>query len=219
MLNGIKIGGKISIGIISIFLLDLGRVNASPSLDALNYFFNEINTFEARFGQIVLDESLSEIDSSQGKMWIKRPGQFRWDYEPPEAQEIVGDGDNVWIYDIELEQVTVRSQDATLGKSPATLLARSGDLEESYEIQDIGSQGRYDWVNLIPKSEESGFVEIRIGFENNRLRLLELLDNLGQTTRILFIDLKENTPIAMTTFNFIAPNGVDIIDNTENSEQ
>ena len=188
---------------------------ASPSLDALNYFFNEIKTFEARFGQIVLDESLDEIDDGQGKVWIQRPGLFRWDYEPPEAQEIVGDGVNVWVHDVELEQVTVRAQDQALGKSPAILLAGSGNLEESYVIEDVGTQGRYDWVNLIPKEQESGFKEVRIGFEDNRLRLLELLDNLGQRTQISFVDLKENTPIPLTTFDFIPPEGVDVIDNSE----
>ncbi len=190
----------------------IGVVNASPGLEALHYFFNEISTFEARFGQQVLDETLAEVDNSEGKMWIHRPGLFRWDYDPPDAQEIVGDGEKVWIHDIELEQVTVRDQDQTLGESPAILLAGSGELEENYIVEDIGAQGRYDWVNLIPKSEESGFREVRIGFEDNRLRLLELLDNLDQTTRIIFVDLKENTPIAPATFNFIPPPGVDIID-------
>ncbi len=192
-----------------------GTAFASPGLDALDYFFNEINTFEARFGQIVLDETLAEIDNSQGKMWIQRPGLFRWDYEPPDAQEIVGDGENIWIYDIELEQVSVRSQDPTIGRSPAILLAGSGNLDDNYEVIDIGSQGRFDWVNLIPRDENSGFREVRIGFEDNRLRLLELLDNLDQRTRISFVDLKENIPIPLTTFEFIPPQGVDVIDNTD----
>ncbi len=188
---------------------------ASPGLDGLNYFFNEINTFEARFGQIVLDETLTEIDNSQGKMWIQRPGLFRWNYELPDAQEIVGDGVNVWVYDVELEQVTVRVQDQTIGKSPASLLAGSGNLEDNYVIEDIGSQGRFDWVNLIPKDEESGFREVRIGFEDNRLRLLELLDNLDQRTRISFVDLKENIPLSVSIFDFLPPEGVDVIDNTQ----
>jgi len=200
---------------LTVVLAVSNAVSASPGLEALNYFFSEINTFEAKFGQKVLDESFTEIDDSQGKMWIKRPGLFRWDYELPDAQEIVGDGSKVWIYDVELEQVTVRDQDQTLGRSPALLLAGSGNLEEDFTIEDIGTQGRYDWVNLIPKNEESGFNEIRIGFEDNRLRLLELLDNLGQTTRIVFVDIKENTPIASTTFNFFPPQGVDIIDSSE----
>ena len=198
-----------------VLLASIGIVRASPGLDSLNYFFNEIETFEARFGQIVLDESLNEIDDGRGKLWIQRPGKFRWDYDPPDAQEIVGDGVQVWLHDIELEQVTVRDQERTLGKSPAILLAGEGDLGDDYEIEDIGTQGRFDWVNLVPKSDESGFSEVRIGFEDNRLRLLELLDNLGQRTRISFVDLKENVPIAPGTFDFVPPEGVDIISESE----
>ncbi len=200
---------------LSLVLVGMGGAYGSPGLDALDYFFNEINTFEARFGQSVLDESLTEIDSGQGRMWIRRPGLFRWNYDPPESQEIVGDGENVWIHDIELEQVTVRNQEQTLGKSLAILLAGAGNPQKNYHIDDIGTQGRYDWVNLIPKDEENAFNAMRIGFEDNRLRLMELVDNLGQTTRMVFVDLKENAPIALTTFHFIAPEGVDIIDNTE----
>ena len=201
-------------GFIVCFLFT-STVHASAGLDSLQFFFNEVKTFEASFGQVVLDESLDSIDDGKGKVWIKRPGLFRWDYEPPEAQEIVGDGKQVWIYDIELEQVTVRDQQAALGRTPAILLSGGGDLENDYEIVDIGTQGRFDWVNLIPKNEESNFTEIRIGFEDNRLRLMELLDNLGQRTRMSFVDLKENHEIAEKAFTFVAPPGVDVIDESE----
>ncbi len=188
---------------------------AGPGVDSLNYFFDEIQSFKARFGQVVLDESLTEINDGQGTVWVSRPGLFRWNYELPEAQEIVGDGENVWVYDIELEQVTVQSQTRALGSSPALLLSESGDIEKTHVLEEIGTQGRFDWVNLIPKDPENEFREIRIGFEDNRLRLMELLDNLGQRTRISFVDLKENEPISQSVFNFVPPDGVDIIDNTE----
>ena len=200
---------------IALSMVMTANVAASPGTDALSHFFNEIKTFKARFGQVVLDESLNEIDDGQGTVWFRRPGLFRWNYERPEAQEIVGDGEIVWVYDIELEQITVQSQDLVLGKSPAQLLAGSGNLEETHVVEDIGSQGRFDWVNLIPKDQESGFSEVRVGFEDNRLRLLELLDGLGQRTRISFVDLKENVPIPLSVFDFVPPDGVDIIDNTE----
>jgi len=187
-------------------------VNASPGLDSLRYFFAEINTFEAAFEQVVLDESLQEIDDGKGVVKIKRPGLFRWDYAPPEAQEIVGDGDRVWIYDVEFEQVNVRDQKEALGGTPALLLAGEGDLSDNYAIVDIGTQGRFDWVNLIPVDEESSFTEVRIGFEDNRLRLMELIDNLGQTTRMTFVNLRENEQIPDTDFDFIPPPGVDVLD-------
>ena len=189
--------------------------SAGPGKEAFERFFNEINTLEARFGQVVLDENLNAIDDGQGTVWIKRPGRFRWNYEPPEAQEIVGDGERVWLHDIALEQVTVRDQARALGRTPAILLAGSGDLDRDYEIEDIGTQGRIDWVNLIPEDPESGFTEVRFGFENRRLRLMELLDTLDQRTRISFIDLKENATVADSVFEFVPPIGTDVIDESE----
>jgi len=203
---------SVSVAVLTLTIALAPLANASPGLDSLRFFFDEINTFEASFGQVVLDESLQEIDDGNGVVKIKRPGLFRWDYAPPEAQEIVGDGDRVWIYDVEFEQVTVRDQKEALGSTPAILLAGGGDLSDSYTIEDIGTQGRFDWVNLIPVDEESSFTEVRIGFEDNRLRLMELIDNLGQTTRMTFVDLKENKGIPDTDFDFIPPPGVDVLD-------
>ena len=187
---------------------------AGAGLEAFERFFNEINTLEARFGQVVLDENLNAIDDGQGMVWIKRPGRFRWNYEPPEAQEIIGDGERVWLHDIALEQVTVRDQARALGRTPASLLAGAGDLGQTYKIEDIGTQGQVAWVNLVPEDPESGFTEVRIGFEDHRLRLMELIDTLDQRTRISFVDLKENVPVADRIFEFAAPEGTDIIDET-----
>ncbi len=188
---------------------------AASGSEALSYFFGEVQSFKARFSQVVLDESLTEISDAQGTVWARRPGLFRWNYEFPEVQEIVGDGENVWVYDVELEQVTVHDQARALGRSPALLLSGSGNIEKTHIIEDIGPQGRFDWVNLVSKDEESEFREVRIGFEDDRLRLMELLDNLGQRTRISFVDLEENEPIPVSVFTFVPADGVDVIDNTE----
>lgn len=189
-------------------------VQASPGLDALKHFLEEIQTFEASFGQEVLDESMESLDAGRGRVWIKRPGRFRWSYDPPDAQEIVGDGELVWVYDVELEQVTVRNQREALGTTPTLLLAGGEEMVQNYTIIDIGTQGRFDWVNLVPLDEDSSFTEVRIGFEDNRLRLMELIDTLGQRTRMSFVDLKENRPIDDRTFDFLPPDGVDVIDDT-----
>ena len=154
-------------------------------------------------------------EQSQGNLIISRPDKFVLDYQSPVEQKYISNGETIWIYDIELEQVTVRNQQQALGRTPAILLAGSGDLEQNYKVIDIGTQGRFDWVNLIPLDEESGFTEIRIGFEDNRLRLMELLDNLGQRTRMSFVDLKENQPISDSIFNFVPPAGVDVIDESD----
>ena len=186
--------------------------DTSPGVESFNRFFNEINTLEAQFTQIVLDENMTAVDDGHGTVWIKRPGRFRWNYAPPDAQEIVGDGERVWLYDIELEQITVRNQAEALGRAPAILLAGTGNLEPTYAMQDIGRHGQVDWVNLIPEDPQSGFTEVRIGFEANRLRLMELVDTLDQRTRISFANLKENESLAEQIFQFIPPDGVDVID-------
>ena len=211
---GLLLGGALLVlgGMMHINPLAHAEESAGPGKEAFERFFNEINTLEARFGQVVLDENLNAIDDGQGTVWIKRPGRFRWNYEPPEAQEIVGDGERVWLHDIALEQVTVRDQAQALGRTPAILLAGSGDLDRDYEIEDIGTQGHVDWVNLIPEDPESGFTEVRIGFENSRLRLMELIDTLDQRTRISFIDLKENATVEDRIFEFVPPVGTDVID-------
>ncbi len=195
-----------------LFLIASQVVKASPGLDSLNYFFQEIQSFEAEFGQVILDESLTELDRGQGKVWVERPGLFRWNYEYPDLQEIVGDGTRVWIYDIDLEQVSVRPQDEAIGRSPAVLLSGTQSLEENFSVIDIGTQGPYDWINLVALDEENEFREIRIGFEDNRLRLMELVDHLEQRTRIVFHEMHENIEIPDSRFEFIPPEGVDVID-------
>lgn len=187
-------------------------VATGPGVEALERFFSEVSTLEARFEQVVLDENLNPIDDSRGTLWIARPGRFRWDYEPPDALQIVGDGSRVWLHDIELEQVTVRDQSRALGRTPAILLAGAGDLERTYDVVDLGAQGPFNWLNLLPKDEDSGFTQVRIGFEGSRLRVLELLDTLDQRTRIAFTDLRENAPLADAQFEFVPPDGIDIID-------
>jgi len=181
----------------------------------LDHFFNEVRTYTARFQQVVLDEGFNPIEESSGRLLIKRPGRFRWNYEPPSAQRIISDGDKVWVYDVELEQVTVRSLKDAVGKTPAGLLAGGADIDEQFDVTDLGQvNGPLYWVRLVPKAEDVGFEDIRIGFEDGRLRVLELVDGLGQTTRITMTDGEENQPIPDSQFDFTPPEGVDVIDET-----
>jgi outer membrane lipoprotein carrier protein len=182
------------------------------SLDSLDRFYNTVHTYTARFSQVVLDEGLVPIEESSGVMQIARPGRFRWDYEPPNEQTIVGDGTRVWIYDIELEQITVRPQEQSLGRTPATILAGSGDIDASYDVQDLGIAGSQTWVAVKPRDEDSSFNDMRIGFEGDALRTIELVDGLGQTTRITMTEGIENETVDETRFELIPPEGVDVID-------
>jgi outer membrane lipoprotein carrier protein len=181
----------------------------------LNHFFDEVRTYSALFQQVVLDEGFNPIEESSGRVIIKRPGRFRWDYEPPSETRIISNGDKVWIYDVELDQVTVRSYRQALGSTPAALLAGGADVSEEFDIAPLGQvNGPLHWVRMVPKSEDVGFEDIRIGFEDGSLRVMELIDGLGQTTRITMTDGEENESIADSRFEFNPPDGVDVIDET-----
>ncbi len=184
----------------------------ADAVASLEQFFNGTEAYSADFDQVVLDESYRQIDEASGSLSILRPGRFRWDYDPPAEQMIVGDGDKVWIYDIELKQVIVRDQQQALGQSPAILLAGEGEAKRDFEISDQGVQGDLSWVKAIPKSEQSGFEEIRIAFADNELAVMELVDGLGQTTRIRFSNVVHNPTLPADQFSFTPPDGVDVID-------
>lgn len=189
---------------------------AQTAVDHLQRFFDEVKTFGANFDQIVMDEGLNIVEETNGQMWIARPGRFRWDYSSPSEQKIVGDGDRIWLYDKDLEQVTVRSQSETVGRTPAILLAGSGDLAQSYDVEDLGPQGQSSWVGLTPKDGESQFESVRIGFDmDGRLVVMELVDGFGQTTRISLHDAKENSDLDPVLFAFEPPEGVDVIDESQ----
>jgi outer membrane lipoprotein carrier protein len=198
-----------------VFVLLLAGVSAAQAApagtDSLRHFFSSVQTFSARFTQTVLDEALNPMQESSGTLWIDRPDRFRWDYESPFKQQIVGDGQKIWVYDQELEQVTVRPLAGGLGYTPAVLLAGRGKLEENFTVKPLGAQGNLEWAQLVPRSKDGGFESIRLGFEQGKLRVLEMLDGFGNTTRVTLQSVKENQKIEPAKFQFTPPKGVDVI--------
>ncbi|GJL80922.1 MAG: outer-membrane lipoprotein carrier protein [marine bacterium B5-7] len=205
---------RIVSALLGVCVVFISATASSNALDELNRFYSDVSTFGADFEQVVLDENLNRVEESSGHMWISRPGKFRWDYEPPLEQQIVSDGERVWVYDIELEQVTVRRLDDALGRTPAILLAGRGNLDQSYVIEDRGLVGQVEWVALIPRETDSNFSEIQLGFEKSELRLLQLADQLGQITRIVFSNNEVNSTLMATLFDYAPPPGVDVIDDS-----
>jgi len=189
--------------------------HALSSIDSLNRFVDNIEAYSAQFEQVVLDENLRQIDDASGTLTILRPGRFRWDYDPPAEQQIIGDGEKVWIYDLELQQVIVRDQQASLGQSPAILLAGERKRLSNFKLEDRGLQGKIQWLKIIPKGDDSGFDDIQVGFLDDKLSIMVLVDGLGQTTRISFINGIENPDLPAEQFQFVPPDGVDIIDETQ----
>jgi outer membrane lipoprotein carrier protein len=183
----------------------------ASGVDSLRRFFREVNSFSARFTQVVLDERLSPIQESSGMLWIERPNKFRWDYEKPYKQQIVADGKQLWVYDAGLEQVSVRPLSGGLGDTPAMLLAGRGRLEDNFTIKPLGAQNGTEWVQLSPRRKDSGYEDIRIGFVQGKLRVLEMVDGFGQVTRVTFQSSRENPRIEANRFSFTPPEGVDVV--------
>ena len=194
------------------FLLLLSTSVYADGLADLQRFYNEIRNYSASFEQVVVDENLRLLEASNGEFSIERPGKFRWHYTAPSEQLIIGDGTQVWIYDVELEQITHRKSDAAVSQTPAMLLSGKGNLDDSFILEDAGQHDGLDWVRMIPKSKDSGFTDIRIGFSEGKMQLLEMKDNFGQSTRMDFKNVKENIDIPEEIFTFIPPSGVDIIE-------
>ncbi len=189
---------------------------SSVSLDRLSKFFEQDNTYFAEFYQVILDEGLFLVEESVGLMWLSRPNRFRWEYSEPFAQTIVSDGTNIWEYDVELEQATVRKFTDVVDRSAAQILAGTNDLEENYIVEDLDIQGQLAWVSIQPKVEESAqFQSMRLGFDERSLRIVEILDILGNTTRLQLLDVVQGSEFDEATFQIVIPQGVDLIDARE----
>lgn len=184
---------------------------SAAATDALKVFLTQTQTVKARFAQMVLDKNGKQLQQAQGVMQFSRPGKFRWDYQKPYEQVIVGDGSKLWIFDKDLNQVTVRKLDRALGSSPAALLSGSNDLERDFKLSNLGMDKGLDWLEALPKSRETVFERVRMGFGKSGLEAMELRDQFGQTTVITFADVERNPRIAADVFRFTPPQGADVI--------
>ncbi|MFM9912907.1 MAG: outer membrane lipoprotein chaperone LolA [Methylophilaceae bacterium] len=196
--------------LIFIILLFPTVTHADP-VARLKAFYQSTPAMKAQFKQTVLDKSGRKVQEVSGTMQLLRPGKFRWDYQKPYVQLIVGDGKKVWLYDPELSQVTVRTLDKVLGSSPAALLAGSLDVEKIFDLKDVGKQSNLEWVEATPKDKDGGFEKVLLGFKGEQLAEMELHDNFNQTTVVEFINLERNPKLSTKAFSFKPPVGVDVV--------
>jgi chaperone LolA len=180
-------------------------------LDELKDFFDNTQSFTANFTQEVFDDDNKLMESSSGNFIIARPGRFRWHYESPSEQLIIGDGLQIWIYDVELEQATHRKSVDAIAGTPAMLLSGQGDLEENFQLEELESQQGMQRVRMLPRQTDAGFTEIQAAFSDGLLKSILLRDSLGHTTRIILSNITEGIEIKENTFSFEPPEGVDII--------
>lgn len=184
----------------------------AAAIDSLKTFIQETRTVRANFSQTLYDKNGRTIQESNGTMQFERPEKFRWTYEKPYEQLIVGDGTQVWFYDRDLNQVTVRQFNIAIGSSPAALLAGSSAIEDNFELIELGQQNQIEWLEAIPKSKESAFEFIQMGFSpEGALMIMALRDSFGQTTILSFADLDKNPKLPSDLFKFLPPENADVI--------
>lgn len=184
----------------------------AAAIDSLKKFIQETRTVRAHFEQTLYDRNARTVQESKGMMQFERPEKFRWSYEEPYQQLIVGDGTQVWFYDSDLNQVTVRQFNIAIGSSPAALLAGSSAIEDNFELVELGEQNNLEWLEAIPKNKESAFEFIQMGFaRDGTLMFMALRDSFGQTTVLSFSNLDKNPTLSAELFRFTPPDNADII--------
>ena len=189
----------------------------AAAIDALREFVRGTRSGKTSFTQVVVGKNGKNSNPASGSFLFQRPGKFRWVYEKPYEQWIVGDGERLWIYDRDLNQVTTRKLDGALGQSPAAILAGNDDLEKNFDLQEAGVRDGLQWLVAVPKSKDTTFEAVRIGLKIEGgvavLAAMELQDTFGQTSVLLFGKMERNPGLPADTFRFTPPKGADVIGN------
>jgi outer membrane lipoprotein carrier protein len=194
----------------AIFFVNSASYGADEPVQRLQAFLQASRSLTADFKQVLINESGVPYQTSYGVFYLQRPGKFRWDYLKPFQQQIVSTSGKVWFYDADLEQVTIKKLDESVGSTPALLLSGEISLDANFTMESQGVDGEMQWIKLSPKNKESSFKYILIGLNKGSLGGMELSDNFGQLTRIYFSNVLLNPPIKPTVFEFKAPKGADV---------
>jgi outer membrane lipoprotein carrier protein len=190
--------------------------DAPNGVTLLDHYLDGLQTLRANFSQTLTDAHGREIDRGAGTLVVLRPGKLRWQLRPQGARETAGelmvaDGKNVWFYDPDLAQVSVKPIDAGLSGTPAMLLSGAVDVRQNFVLTDAGAHDGLNWVSVAPKSADSDFRRARLGFAHGDLSRMIREDKLGQTATIVFDHAVRNGPVAPDEVSFTPPAGVDVI--------
>lgn len=207
---------KLIVNVVAV--MALGMASFAQAADEgrarLNNFFTTVNTMQASFIQEVFDANETLKQKSNGTVSLSRPGKFRWEYAAPDAHKIIADGKNVWVYDSELDQVSVKPMRQGLSSAPVGLLLNKQPVESQFAVQEMESQeSQLDWFRLVPKKKDTDFTTMDLGLGPNGLQEMVLADKFGQQTYIHFQNMKFDAPVAAERFSFTPPEGADVIGN------
>ena len=194
-------------------LASLALVSAARAQTPLDTYLSHLKTLRAEFAQTVTDGKGEQVQNAQGTLVIVRPGRFRWELTPEggSPQLMVADGKNLWFYDRDLEQVSVKAATAALTATPAGLLSGDGNIRELFTVTPAGKKDGFDWVLVTPRESDADFREARLGFGMSELKRMVLKDKLGQTVRLEFFKSERNPPVAESEVKFTPPSGADVI--------
>jgi outer membrane lipoprotein carrier protein len=188
---------------------------AAPTAQAgqqrVESFLQGLESLQAQFKQVLTDRNGQSLEEASGTLAISRPDRFRWDYREPYQQVIVADGARIWIYDSDLEQVTVRKLDQTLSATPAMLLSGRSNLADNFNVTQTTQEGPVQWIRMEPRRDDTDFKWVRLGFAGAVLKYMQLADKLGQTTSLEFSNVERNPPLDPSRFTFTVPPGADVI--------
>ena len=195
-----------------VFMAPQGRADETDPGEALvNKFVNDVITLEARFEQALIDAEGEVVERSSGTLELERPGKFRWMYAEPYEQWLVADGRNIWSYDLDLVQVTVKPQADALANTPALLLGGADDALSQFRFDGSNLEDGTTWVRMVPVDTSSGFERMELGFEAGALTRMVFFDNLEQTTFVALYDVLTNEPIDASRFVFDMPEDADLV--------
>jgi outer membrane lipoprotein carrier protein len=190
----------------------------AEGISDLNVFVNNVSSMSSEFSQVVLDKKGSKLQDVEGVMLFKRPNKFRWDYLKPYQNQIISDGDRLYMYDQDLRQVSINSI-AKVGGSTPLLIIAGKNIEKYFTLKNIESQAGYEssqnikWVEAIPKEEGAGFSKVMLGLTENKLSVMKIVDAFEHITTISFRNAKYNVSLSDNDFLFKLPNGVDVVQN------
>jgi outer membrane lipoprotein carrier protein len=183
----------------------------ADGVSSLREFYKNTDSMRAKFHQVVNDNKNRKIQEVEGSMQLQRPNKFRWDYNKPYEQQIVSDGKQVFLYDVDLQQVTMRDLSKAIGSSPAAMLAGGDAVEKSFTLKNAVRKDGLTWVLALPKDKDSGFDRVLLGFKGEKLRKMEMYDSFNHATLITFDDVERNPTLNLETFLFTPPKGVDVV--------
>ena len=210
--------------ILTLLLVLLPALTAAADSTPLDKYLDNLRTLRASFLQTLADAQGREIDRATGTLVVARPGKFSWDIHPQSTaaaagdaansgagQLMVSDGRNLWFFDRDLEQVTVKPVDSALSATPVMLLSGTVDVRKNFSVSPAGARDGLDWVLVEPHGTDADFRDALFGFSGGELKRMILEDKLGQTATIMFDHIERNVPVTAQETSFSPPKGADVI--------